>query len=59
VRSQDVSATFTLHWLSFPEWRQLLDRAGFELEAAYGWFDLRPFAGEEDMVFVVRKSEIG
>ena len=58
VRSQDVSATFALHWLSFPEWRQLVDRAGFELEAVYGWFDLRPFAGEEDMIFVCRKAGI-
>ena len=56
VRSKDVSATFTLHWLSYPEWRQLVDRAGLELEAAYGWFDQRPFAGEEDMIFVCRKS---
>jgi SAM-dependent methyltransferase len=58
VRSRDVSATFALHWLSFPEWRRLLDCAGFELEAAYGWFDRRPFDGEEDMVFMARKTGI-
>lgn len=54
VRSGDVSATFALHWLSLPEWLRLLELAGFEVEATYGWFDLRPFAGEEDMVFVCR-----
>jgi len=56
VRSHDVSATFGLHWLSEPEWLSLLDRAGLHVEAVYGWFDLRPFAGEEDMIFVCRRS---
>lgn len=55
VRCDGVSATFALHWLSAPEWQQLLDRAGFEVEALYGWFDLRPFRGDEDMVFVCRR----
>jgi len=51
VRSDDVSATFGLHWLSEPEWLRLLDDAGFDVVALYGWFDRRPFAGEEDMIF--------
>jgi SAM-dependent methyltransferase len=55
VRSGDVSATFALHWLSAPEWHRLLDDAGFDVEAVYGWFDRRPFAGEEDMVFACRR----
>ena len=55
VRSRDVSATFGLHWLSAPEWHRLLDDAGFDVEAVYGWFDRRPFAGEEDMVFACRR----
>lgn len=55
VRSDGVSATFRLHWLSAPEWLRLLDEAGFEVEGLYGWFDLRPFSDEEDMVFVCRK----
>ena len=41
-----------LAWLSPPEWRQLLDRAGFEVEAQWGWFDRRPYTGGEDVVFV-------
>jgi SAM-dependent methyltransferase len=55
VRSDGVSATFRLHWLSAPEWSRLLDTTGFEIEALYGWFDLRPFQGEEDMIFVCRR----
>jgi SAM-dependent methyltransferase len=55
VRSNGMTTTFGLHWLSAPEWQLLLDRAGLEVEALYGWFDLRPYAGEEDMVFVCRR----
>ena len=55
VRSGEDEATFGLHWLSAPEWLRLLDRAGLEVEALYGWFDERPYAGDEDMVFVCRR----
>jgi SAM-dependent methyltransferase len=54
VRSGNVSTTFALHWLSAPEWLEILGEAGFEVDALYGWFDLRPYDGEEDMVFVCR-----
>ena len=33
VRRGEEASTMLLAWLSPPEWRQLLDRAGFELEA--------------------------
>jgi len=55
VRSSDVTATFGLHWLSSTEWLELLDDAAFEVEALYGWFDSRPYAGDEDMIFVCRR----
>jgi SAM-dependent methyltransferase len=54
VRAQDAQATFHLHWLSAPEWQRLLDEAQLEVEALYGWFDGRPYDGDEDMVFVCR-----
>ena len=54
VRSAAAAATMTLHWLSVPEWRELLERAGFEVEALYGWFDRRPYAGGEDSIWVAR-----
>ena len=56
VRSGDATATMALHWLDAPEWLALIDRAGFEVEACYGWFDGRPYAGEEDMIFVCRRA---
>ena len=46
----------TLSWLQPDEWRALLERAGFEVEALYGWFDRRPYTGGEDAVFVARRS---
>jgi len=58
VRSGDASVTFGLHWLSAPEWLRLLDEAGFEVEALYGWFDSRPYKDDEDMVFVCRRRGV-
>ena len=55
VRSEGIGATFSLHWLSAPEWLRLLDEASFDVEQLYGWFDLRPFEDHEDMVFVCRR----
>jgi SAM-dependent methyltransferase len=54
VRSAGVAASFGLHWLSAPEWVRLLDEADLEVEALYGWFDLRPHTDEEDLIFVTR-----
>jgi SAM-dependent methyltransferase len=56
VRSGEAAASFTLHWLDVQEWQALLARAGLEVEALYGWFDRRPFAGEEDMIFSCRRA---
>jgi SAM-dependent methyltransferase len=56
VRSDAAETTFALHWLSAPEWLRLLDEAGLDVEAVYGWFDGRPYDGEEDMVFVTRRG---
>jgi SAM-dependent methyltransferase len=54
VRGPTGEATLALAWLSADEWRALLERAGFEVEALYGWFDRRPFRGGEDMVWIAR-----
>jgi len=55
VRGPEGETTMTLAWLSEPEWRKLLDAAGFEVDACYGWFDYRPYRSSEDMVFVARR----
>ena len=51
VRRGTEASTMQLAWLSPPEWRMLLDRAGFDVDAQWGWFDRRPYSGGEDVVF--------
>ena len=46
-----------LAWLSPTEWRLLLDRAGFDVAAQWGWFDRRPYAGGEDVVFAAVRRD--
>ena len=55
VRGPNSESTMVLAWLSADEWQALLERAGFEVEALYGWFDRRPFRGGEDMVWIARR----
>ncbi len=55
VRGHDEAATMELHWLSPAEWNALIEDAGFEVEAFYGWFDRRPWEGGEDQIWVCRR----
>jgi SAM-dependent methyltransferase len=58
VRRGEEASTMALAWLSPAEWRQLLDLADFDLEAQWGWFDRRPYAGGEDVVFAaIRRGD--
>jgi SAM-dependent methyltransferase len=57
VRGNGEQATLTLAWISPAEWAAALDRAGFEVEACYGWFDRSPYRGGEDTVWVARRRE--
>ncbi len=57
VRRGEEASTMLLAWLSPVEWSRLLERAGFEVEELYGWFDRRPYGGGEDVVFVARRHE--
>ena len=55
VRGASGESTMRLAWISVPEWRELLEEAGFDVERVYGWFDYRPYRrGMEDSVFVAR-----
>ena len=42
VRGPDGATTMELAWLAPEEWRALIEQAGLEVEAHYGWFDRRP-----------------
>jgi SAM-dependent methyltransferase len=54
VRNDENETTMALAWLSPDEWRTLLEEAGFEIEACYGWFDRTPYRGREDTVWVAK-----
>jgi SAM-dependent methyltransferase len=55
VRGDEVETTLTLSWISAAEWRELLERAGFVVEACYGWFDRSPYTGGEDSIWLARR----
>jgi SAM-dependent methyltransferase len=55
VRGQASASTMKLSWITPAEWRRLIDRAGLEVEAQYGWFDRRPYEGGEDTIWVTRR----
>ena len=56
VRGPSGETTMVLAWLSAEEWRALLEQAGFQVEALYGWFDRRRFSGGEDMVWIAQRA---
>lgn len=55
VRDEERETTMALAWLSPDEWRGLLERSGFGIEACYGWFDRSPYRGRADTVWIARR----
>jgi hypothetical protein len=55
VQGEPTKPQLMLSWLSAPEWRALLERAGLHVEACYGWFDRRPYQGGEDSIWLARR----
>jgi SAM-dependent methyltransferase len=55
VRGPQGESSMVLWWLEPPRWHSLLAEAGFDVEACYGWFDRRPYAGGEDSVWIARR----
>jgi SAM-dependent methyltransferase len=55
VRGEAGETLMRLSWRSPDEWRYLLEQAGFEVLALYGWFDMRPYDGGEDSVWIARR----
>ncbi len=56
VRGPQGASSMTLWWLEPERWHSLLAEAGFAVEACYGWFDRRPYAGGEDTVWIARRD---
>jgi SAM-dependent methyltransferase len=45
MRGKGFETTLKWAWVTPEEWRALLEEAGFEIHACYGWFDFRPAVG--------------
>ena len=57
--AEDEPRLLSLWWVSRGEWEALIDVAGLEVEALYGWFDRRPFDEESlEFVWVTRKARL-
>jgi SAM-dependent methyltransferase len=53
---RDDGARIHLWWATKSEWEGLIDVAGLEVEALYGWFDKRPLEDDSpELVFVARR----
>ena len=59
LRGPDGETTMELAWISQAEWRGLLHEAGFTVDACYGWFDRRPWAGDEDSIWIATRPVLG
>jgi SAM-dependent methyltransferase len=57
VRGTESESTMQLAWLAPEEWRALLEDERFSIDACYGWFDRRPYAGGEVTIWVTHASE--
>jgi SAM-dependent methyltransferase len=55
VKNEEGGSTMKLAWLAPAEWHELIERAGFAVEACYGWFDRSPYRGGEDTVWIGRR----
>jgi SAM-dependent methyltransferase len=55
VRGDQAETSMSLSWLPAEDWRALLEHTGFEVIACYGWFDMRPYAGGEDSIWLARR----
>jgi SAM-dependent methyltransferase len=56
ARKRDHRMETSIWWLTRSEWEGLIDTAGLEVEALYGWFDRSPFDEESrEFVWVTRK----
>jgi SAM-dependent methyltransferase len=55
VRGAQGASSMTLWWLEPQRWNALLLEAGFAVDACYGWFDRRLYAGGQDTVWVASR----
>ena len=55
VKGDAGSTSMRLAWLPAERWRSLLRGAGFDVLGCYGWFDMRPYTGGEDTIWIAER----
>ena len=58
VRGEGGETSMHLTWRAPEEWQGLLEEAGFEEIRCYGWFDMRPYNGGEDTVWIAHRPSL-
>ncbi len=58
VRRDAAETTMHLSWIPTERWHDLLAAVGFQVIGCFGWFDRRPYAGEEDSVWIGLKPVV-
>jgi SAM-dependent methyltransferase len=59
VRGPSTETTLDLAWLEPERWRGLIEEAGFEVVAEFGWFDRSPYRGGEDTIWIAERPAGG
>jgi len=55
LRGPSGETDMTLGWIPASEWDALLEACGFRVEACYGWFDRREWAGHADSIWIASR----
>ena len=55
VRRDNTQTAMRLSWVPTERWHDLLAAVGFQVVGCFGWFDRRPYAGDEDSVWIALK----
>lgn len=54
----EAATRLRLSWLTREEWRVVIERAGLEVDACYGWFDRRPAARGGYSIWIAHRAGV-
>ena len=54
----EAETRLRLSWLTREEWRAVIERAGLEVRACYGWFDRRPAVSGHYSIWIAHRAGV-
>jgi SAM-dependent methyltransferase len=54
----EAQTRLRLSWLTREEWRAVIERAGLEVHACYGWFDRRPAVSGHYSIWIAHRARV-